>query len=412
MRFGLNAYQSRTFSMKGAVVSMAYRYLAITGVALSSTFAVGLSYGEQTDTKEIVVADPKPETVYSWTNQRCEDIDIPDAPARALRLLSGKIVLIAPHYNNRILAGDGFAHLAKDCGISGSGHELADPSKFDDRFWLNAIWPTAHGNILALTSHEFHGKRHPGSCSIDPKERVRCWYSSIAIAQASEGDLNFKLVPLETRIAAGPLARYSTDGPARQGFFTASNIFRHDGFLYTLIYQEGAGPDNRGGNCLFRARENAPLDWTGLGTDGNWHKFPNPYLRDETNEQTPHCNVVGRGIFSQFVTSVFYVKRWSSWVALFSRRSKGPDGGTYYSISTDLIHWSKATQLEHSVEPWADMGGCSTYYAYPSLLDHKSDSRLFDTGGDDLWLYMTRFNFERCEKGLNRDLVRYKLIVR
>src|SRR5262245_32029812 len=128
MRFDLNAPVYRTRRR-----SHSTRCLVFWGVMLAMIFPAAISHGQTQDTpeKELSIADPHPETVYSWAKQHCEDIDIPDAPARAMRLSNGKILVVAPHYNNRVLVGDSFSTLKKDCKISGSGHESGDPSKFD-----------------------------------------------------------------------------------------------------------------------------------------------------------------------------------------------------------------------------------------------------------------------------------------
>jgi hypothetical protein len=359
--------------------------------------------------QELRIESDRAETVYSWSSQRCDDNAIPDSPARALRLPNRGILIMATHYNNRVLMGTSFSDIKPDCRYSAAGHETADPAMFDDRFWVQAVWPLNGGRILGLASHEFHGKRHPGSCSMDPKLRVRCWYSSIVATEASADAPNFKLLPLPTRIVAAPPVRYSSDGPPRSGFFTTSNIVRRDDFLYILVYQEGVGGEKSRGNCLFRAEANAPLMWKALAEDGTWRAFPNPYLGSATADRPHGCMTIGKRVFAQAVRSMIYLEPLRQWVAVFSKRSLGPDGGVYYTTSADLVQWSNPTLLFQMREPWADPKGCGTYYAYPSLIDHKSDSPAFDSGGGDIWLYLTRFNFENCRKALNRDLVRYKV---
>ena len=43
--------------------------------------------------------------VFDWTTDRCEDLDIPDAPARAFRDADGNVQLIASHSVNRRMIG-------------------------------------------------------------------------------------------------------------------------------------------------------------------------------------------------------------------------------------------------------------------------------------------------------------------
>lgn len=400
--------------MAGKMPPMRFRFILRQAVAVALFLPVVMAdalvlHGHA---GELAIESRGAETVYSWSAQRCDDNAIPDSPARALRLPNGGVLLVATHYNNRVLLGKTFGDIRTDCSYSGAGRESGDPAMFDDRFWVQAVLPMAEGRILGLASHEFHGKRHPGSCAIDPKQRVRCWYSSIVAVEASAKSPNFKLLPLQSRVIAAPPTKYNPDGPPRQGFFTTSNIIKKDGFLYTFVYQEGIGGEKSRGNCLFRADAATPLTWKALGDDGRWHAFANPYLASGPVDQSRACTTIGKGVFAQSVRSLIHLRPWKEWVAVFSKRSAGADGGVYYATSSDLLRWSKAQLLFQMMEPWADSKGCGIYYAYPSLIDHGSDSELFDTGGGDLWLYLTRFNFANCKKGLNRDLVRYKVRVK
>lgn len=383
--------------------------MRLLALPFALTFAIA---APNTKAAELTVDPSTPQTVFSWSSQRCDDIAIPDSPARALRLPDGRLLLVATHYNNRVLVGSGFADLKPDCRTAGAGQESADPAMFDDRFWVQALLPARDGRVLGLASHEFHGKRHEGSCSLDRTQRVRCWYSSIVAVEAPLDHLGFRLLPLKERVVVAPPARYSPDGPARYGIFTVSNIVRHGDYFYAAVYQEGMGGKRSRGNCLLRAPQSDPLKWKVLAEDGGWIEFANPYRSDEPDRGTNRCAVIGEDVFSQAIRSLIFIEPWQRWVAVSSKRSGGPDGGVYYATSTDLLEWTKPRLLLSAIEPWADRKGCGTYFAYPSLIDHKSRSELFDTGGDDVWLYLTRFNFANCVKGLNRDLVRYKVTVR
>ena len=43
----------------------------------------------------------EPEIVFDWTTDRCEDLDIPDAVARAFRDADGNVQIVATHYVGR-----------------------------------------------------------------------------------------------------------------------------------------------------------------------------------------------------------------------------------------------------------------------------------------------------------------------
>jgi hypothetical protein len=59
--------------------------------------------------------------------------------------------------------------------------------------------------------------------------------------------------------------------------------------------------------------------------------------------------------------------------------------------------------------PWR-ANGQQTTYLYPTLIDHDSDSRNFETTGETAYLYYTRLNFG--SGNLDRDLLRVPVAIR
>jgi hypothetical protein len=45
------------------------------------------------------------------------------------------------------------------------------------------------------------------------------------------------------------------------------------------------------------------------------------------------------------------------------------------------------------------------------LIDHGSKSQIFQTVGNDFYLYLTRLNWEEKRALMDRDLVRFKVTV-
>jgi hypothetical protein len=89
--------------------------------------------------------------------------------------------------------------------------------------------------------------------------------------------------------------------------------------------------------------------------------------------------------------------------------ARGEVFGIYYSVSDDLIGWTKR-KLVHEVEaPWSFKCGDRNPILYPSLLDPASDSRNFETTGRRPYLYFTRFHYSNCTQTPNRDLVRVQV---
>jgi hypothetical protein len=80
--------------------------------------------------------------------------------------------------------------------------------------------------------------------------------------------------------------------------------------------------------------------------------------------------------------------------------------GVYFSLSSDLVHWSPRKLLMRATPRQRFRCGDPKPIAYPSLLDPASPSRTFSTTGSRPYLYYTRFNYAGCKLGPDRDLVR------
>jgi hypothetical protein len=72
------------------------------------------------------------QVVFDWTTSRCEDLDIPDVPARAFRGADGRVQLIAAHFINRRFTGPDLDHLTHDCSVILGSDFNADPAAYDD----------------------------------------------------------------------------------------------------------------------------------------------------------------------------------------------------------------------------------------------------------------------------------------
>ena len=83
--------------------------------------------------------------------------------------------------------------------------------------------------------------------------------------------------------------------------------------------------------------------------------------------------------------------------------------GFYYSLSSDLIHWSRPALILEGEMPWTYRCGDADPILYPSVLDPSSTSRNFETTGRRPYLYFTRDHYFACREGLNRDLIRVRI---
>ena len=358
------------------------------------------------------------ETVFRWADQRCMDLHVPDSPARALRTGDGGIALFAAHLVNIPMLGRDFDHLAPACVAASRGAEASDPAAFQDRFWVQAVVPfTAGGQrrVLGLASHEYMGWRHPGRCAVpfegDARRPAafRCWYSAITAVVASEGEWRFAPAGV---IAASP-APYDPNTAARTGFFSVSNALVEGGHATVLVYTEGV-PGQPRGNCLLRAAlDQLPEGWRALSGGQFDLALPGAYAGGADPARA--CDVVGEAVFGS--APVRALLRGDDaqgpwWAAVFTRAAPA---GVFVSTSRDLRRWSPAERL-WAMTPFRGQPEAGVYFEYPSLLDHASESAVFDRvatapGGARLHLYLTRLNLEDRRRGMDRDLVRIAVTI-
>jgi len=372
-------------------------------ISLTSTL-LNLSFVATVSAADIQLrATEQPTTVFEWATQRCTDLFIPDSPARAFRRGDGSIVLIAAHYLNQFMIGPTFDRLQPYCSASSRGAESDDPAAFDTRYWIQALLPGPKGRIIGIASHEYSGLRHHTCAKTAPGSL--CWYSSIIEVTSQEYQLQFSFASkFDDRFVAAPPRQYDSTNLGRYGFITTSNAVIRGGWTYIFVWAELGG---KAGNCLFRA----PLydtsgNWTAY-VDGSFSKhFGNPY---EARNPSARCDLIAPNQLRGQLRSLININ--GKWVGVFDTRPPAPQPpGVYYSTSIDLMSWSEPSLL-YEAQTWYGGTGCGLFFGYPSLIDHSSRSPIFDTGGQDLYLYLTRMNWADCKKGLNRDLVRIPIKV-
>jgi hypothetical protein len=348
-----------------------------------------------------------PEVIYNYQTQRCDWRSIPDSPARAYRRADGSIVLIAAHFRNRILEGSSFDNLRPNCAVLSQGAESANPADYDDRFWIQSLIPLSDGRILGLASQEYSGLRHKGVCEKGP-DRPECWYLALVGLEANDRDFSFKLLPHPQRVIAGSNRRFDPSVDAA-GFLTLTNTVLDGDFAYFIAWTEDAAEPGRRGNCLFRApRRNLETGWKML-RKGQFVSPPKPYPAGTDNPVPAKCDRLGDPGMVGKIRSLVWLETKNMWLAVWSTRVNGT-GGIYYATSHDLRNWSPSSLLALLEPPWgSDRNG--VFYDYPSAIDHHSSSPIFQTIGDSFHLYLTRLNWEQRHTRMDRDLVRFKVVL-
>jgi hypothetical protein len=378
----------------------------------------GLLHGEQardapTSLPPVSLLGPE-ETVYSWARERCDNDDSPDLPARAFRTARGQVELIASHFVNRRFVGSSLNRMTHRCGVIMRSDNDPDPGTFNDREWLAAPYTPDGRTVFALVHNEFQGHQHPGRCPSG--EYLKCWYNAVTLAVSTDGGASFRDArpPPEHLVAALPY-KYIPDGGSR-GIFSPSNIIRsnEDGYYYVLVR---AAETSRGlyGTCLMRTRRlNDPRSWRAWGGSDFDVAFVNPYHPLTGPASRHRCDPISNSeidVMHQSLTYNTFLEKYLL-VGVSGDRLPGRRGsvwGVYYSVSDDLINWSRRKLIREVELPWTYECGDPNPILYPSILDPASQSRNFETSGRRPYMYFTRFHYVNCVQGPNRDLVRVRV---
>jgi hypothetical protein len=346
------------------------------------------------------VAGP-PVPAVAGARPGCDGDDIPDTPARAIRLATGQVQLYASHFRNRVDSGPDLLHVVHRCPVVLAGANDDDPAAYNDRAWIASPWTPDGRTILAVVHNEFQGQRRPALC---PSQRyMDCWYNALTAAVSHDGGHSFQRPPGRALVAALPY-RFDQLEHGHHGYFNPSNIVTSAGAQYMITFATKAGAQ-REGNCLLRTTAVATPDaWRGWDGSAFEAVFVDPYTQSVPPE--PHvCAPVGQGGLRWPVSSLVRHAETGLFIAVM--QDSGRDSGVYYSTSPDLLHWSGPALLLPAIGPGAWTCADPPPLAYSSLLDPASKDRNFETVGATAVLFATRFNVKDCRTGMDRELIRW-----
>jgi hypothetical protein len=177
-------------------------------------------------------------------------------------------------------------------------------------------------------------------------------------------------------------------------------------------------PSGAEGSCLIRTSDPfAPSSWRAWDGSGFGIDFTSPY-RTAPGVARP-CLSIAKPEIATMHESLTYNTYLDRYLLVGIASLPGPTEklatalpsgepvtGVYFSVSSDLIHWSPRRLIREATTVQTFRCGGPNPIAYPSLLDPRSDSRTFATTGRRPYLYYTRLNYKGCQQNLNRDLVR------
>jgi hypothetical protein len=331
------------------------------------------------------------EVVFAHATDACEPLDVPDVPARAIRLLDGTLELIdgdAPHTYASF--GADFSTLKRSCNPIYVSDDNTDPATFDNQEWIHTTY--REGSVIhALIHNEYHD---PFAADCDPgvtSPSNPCWYNSITYATSVDGGLSFTHVAPPGHVVAPAATVWNPAGPpSPYGYFEPSNIVQStDGFYYAVFMAIPQGSKTTS-ICAMRTQTLAdPTTWRAWDGTGFNLQMNDPYLGSAT-----FCTIVGSpspDIYEGLTYNTYLQKYLLT------------GGGAYFTLSTDLINWN----VEQS------MGLPESHpVAYATIIDHDDTTPNFENTGRTPYLYFTRFNGTTISNaGINRDLVRVPVII-
>ncbi|NYF90469.1 hypothetical protein RBB79_12770 [Tunturiibacter empetritectus] len=402
-RIALPNQQLRTFQGKK---------LFVHGIALAGNVENALLAGSGRDSFPAPRWPPDPPTpsfldgprvaAFDTAKESCEQIDIPDAAARAFRDYKGTVHLIASHYVTRAGLGPTLETAKHNCQVVYKSPHDGNIANFDDATWLNAFYSVDGKRIVALGHTEYHGWEHPGMCATK-NDSPSCWYNVDTFNLSTDGGYHFaRPNPPGNYFISLPYKYQPNQGP--EGYSVDSNIVKVGQWYYDEVYAWGWPPNCGGGKgqkpclvpdgaCAIRtANILDPSSWRGWDGKDFTVQFVDPYRGTVANPKAHVCAPVP---YLDYATGINYYPASHLFVATLwnqgSASSWGPEG-VYFTTSPDFIHWSKPklAMTQNQMLKSEPEGNWS--YMYFSLIDPKSTDSNYMTITDNPYLYYVRMD--------------------
>jgi hypothetical protein len=338
---------------------------------------------------------------FDTARDSCEQIDIPDAAARAFRDYRGTIHLIASHYVTRASLGTALETTRHNCQVVYNSRHDGNIADFDDATWLNAFYNIDGKRIVALGHMEYHGWEHPGMCA-SKTDTIGCWYNVDTFNISEDGGYHFvRPKPPGNFFLSLPYKYQVNQGP--EGYSVDANIVKVGGWYYDEVYAWGWPPNCGGGKgqrpclvsdgaCAIRtANVLDPASWRGWDGQDFTVTFVDPYKGPLADPKAHVCVPVP---YLDYSTGINYHPASHLFVATLWNQGSGSFGpqGVYLTTSPDFVHWTKpalAITLNQLLrrEPEGNWS-----YQYFSLIDPRSEDSSYTTITDNPYLYYVRMD--------------------
>ena len=230
-----------------------------------------------------------------------------------------------------------------------------------------------------------------------------CQQISLTYAVSEDGGATWTAAPSPDHLVATVPEVYRPDA-GLAAMWQPSDIVNHptDGFYYMFVqYDYHRGIDLQY-ECLLRTTTlDDPSSWRAWDGTAFEMSLPDPYTNPDIDPVDHTCaNVVDAPI-----GGLTYNTYLETFVAIAAYGRIDPIG-VYLLTSDDLINWSEPQLIIEAGWGWTQDGRLP-YDAYPTLIDHSSESLSFDTTGKFPHLYIVRIN--SLDPIRDYDLVRFPL---
>ena len=343
------------------------------------------------------------EIVFDYSTDACCTEDIPDGPAQAFRDANGKIQLIAIHKIAYRMIGNDFNSLYRDCanGPIFTSDESDRPETYNNQEWLAGVYTLDGRTIYSIVHNEY---KPEGDANW-----AFSWYNTLTFAVSTDTGRTYTQPEAPAHFLAGIPYKYAYGSP--MGIFGGSKPVYNpdDGYYYALVHLEKYQLQDWGVGVMRTRTLDAPDSWRGWdGTGFNVH-FVDPYNETVDDPANHILAPVSRNNIGKMCESLTFNTYFNAFMAVgFHVKYDASLGrnvyGFYYSLSSDLIHWSSPILIyESPVNGW-QVGGIY----YPAIIDHADTSRNFERPGQEAYLYFTRWNSGTYDRDLVRVPIRFK----
>jgi|TARA_B110000208_G_scaffold81655_1_gene104118 hypothetical protein len=271
----------------------------------------------------------------------------------------------------------------RSCTISYNKTADSNPADFAGNEYLDSPYSFGNGTVVSLVHTEFPGNKYNLSCAAGTYPL--CWSVSIGLAISHDWGATFAhpahYPPPHHLVAAVPYQ--NNESQLASGWGDPSNILKHptDGYFYALIWNRHQVGLQAPGICMMRTKHLLdPTSWRAFDGSDYSRTFVDAYT--STDDPAKHVCVVTNlpagsvedGCAAHGLFYSTYLKKFVTTLGC----DQGKTPTFLYSISDDLVHWSKAETLMNQTIAREQSKDLIRGMNYPTFIDHTAPSAFGD----------------------------------